>query len=37
MERVSDNVRYVELSDCGHSMALERPELLVCHLREFFE
>lgn len=36
MERVSDNVRYVEL-DCGHSMALERPQQLANHLLDFFK
>jgi pimeloyl-ACP methyl ester carboxylesterase len=36
MERVADNVRYVEL-DCGHSMALERPERLSKELLEFFK
>lgn len=35
MERVADNVRYVEL-DCGHSMALERPERLAHELHGFF-
>ena len=35
MERVSDNVQYVEL-DCGHSMALERPEKLARELHKFF-
>jgi pimeloyl-ACP methyl ester carboxylesterase len=36
MERVADNVRYVEL-DCGHSMALERPQRLSEELLEFFK
>ena len=36
MERVAENVRYVEL-DCGHSMALERPEALAHELHNFFE
>ena len=35
MERVCDHVKYVEL-DCGHSMALERPEKLAEAMREFF-
>ena len=35
MERVADGVRYVEL-DCGHSMALERPEALARELHKFF-
>ncbi len=35
MERVAEDVRYVEL-DCGHSMALERPERLARELRDFF-
>jgi pimeloyl-ACP methyl ester carboxylesterase len=35
MERVCDHVKYVEL-DCGHSMALERPEKLAKTMREFF-
>jgi pimeloyl-ACP methyl ester carboxylesterase len=36
MDRVSDNVKYVQL-DCGHSMALERPQELAEHLIEFFK
>ena len=36
MERVAENVRYVEL-DCGHSMALERPEKLARELHNFFK
>jgi pimeloyl-ACP methyl ester carboxylesterase len=36
MDRVSDNVKYVEL-DCGHSMALERPRQLADHLIKFFK
>lgn len=36
MERVADDVRYVEL-DCGHSMALERPERLARELHGFFQ
>lgn len=35
MERVAEDVRYVEL-DCGHSMALERPEELARELLDFF-
>ena len=35
MERVCDHVKYVEL-DCGHSMALERPEKLAKAMQEFF-
>jgi pimeloyl-ACP methyl ester carboxylesterase len=35
MERVAEDVRYVEL-DCGHSMALERPEALARELVGFF-
>lgn len=35
MERVAKNVRYVEL-DCGHSMALERPQKLAETLHGFF-
>lgn len=35
MERVADGVRYVEI-DCGHSMALERPEALAKELHSFF-
>jgi pimeloyl-ACP methyl ester carboxylesterase len=34
-ERVAENVRYVEL-DCGHSMALERPQRLADELIGFF-
>lgn len=36
MERVSDDVQYVELADCGHSMALERPDALAEVMRDFF-
>ena len=36
MERVAEDVRYVEL-DCGHSMALERPEKLAGLLHDFFK
>ncbi|MFG1636411.1 alpha/beta fold hydrolase [Pseudonocardia alni] len=36
MERVSDDVRYVEIAECGHSMALEQPAELAGVLREFF-
>jgi pimeloyl-ACP methyl ester carboxylesterase len=36
MERVAENVRYVEL-DCGHSMALERPRELAHELLTFFK
>jgi pimeloyl-ACP methyl ester carboxylesterase len=36
MERVAENVHYVEL-DCGHSMALERPEKLARTLHDFFQ
>lgn len=35
MERVADNVEYVQL-DCGHSMALERPQQLADTLHTFF-
>ena len=37
MERVSTDVRYVELDRCGHSMALERPDRLAEILIDFFE
>lgn len=36
MERVADDVRYVELERCGHSMALERPVELAQVMGEFF-
>lgn len=36
MERVSDDVHYVELTECGHSMALERPDALAAVLIDFF-
>ena len=36
MERVADDVRYVELERCGHSMALERPVELARVMGDFF-
>jgi pimeloyl-ACP methyl ester carboxylesterase len=36
MERVAESVEYVQL-DCGHSMALERPQLLADTLKSFFK
>lgn len=36
MENVADNVRYTQL-DCGHSMALERPQKLADTLTSFFQ
>jgi hypothetical protein len=35
MQRVADYVDYVQL-DCGHSMALERPQQLADTLHTFF-
>ncbi len=37
MERVATDVRYVELTECGHSMALERPNALAPVMIDFFE
>lgn len=36
MERTATDVRYVEIAECGHSLALERPAELARILREFF-
>lgn len=36
MERVANEVSYIEIAECGHSMALERPDVLAGHLLDFF-
>ena len=36
MDRAATDVRYVEIADCGHSLALERPAELARVLGDFF-
>jgi pimeloyl-ACP methyl ester carboxylesterase len=36
MQQVARNVEYVELEHCGHSMALEQPEILAAAMLDFF-